>query len=134
MTMPAEARNLGRKFTCFKCSCKFYDMERAEPLCPRCGADQREDPNPDPREALLARFRRPSSGKSSEKKKKSAAAPAPPTEEDVLPPMDAEAEEPGAEPAEDGELLDEDLEMEIPEEEPGEAPQMEEEEEPAEEE
>lgn len=52
---------LGKKYTCFKCSCKFYDLKREEPLCPRCGADQREDPNPDPREAFLDKFRRPSS-------------------------------------------------------------------------
>jgi uncharacterized protein (TIGR02300 family) len=66
----ATASNLGRKFTCFKCSCKFYDLNRAEPLCPRCGADQREDPNPDPREAFLSRFRRPSSASRHAKKVK----------------------------------------------------------------
>ena len=51
---------LGSKYTCFKCACKFYDLQAPEPLCPRCGADQREDPNPDPRAAFLARLRRPS--------------------------------------------------------------------------
>lgn len=50
---------LGAKFTCFKCGCKFYDLQAPEPLCPRCGADQREDPAPDPRAAFLARLRRP---------------------------------------------------------------------------
>ena len=57
--MGSPARDLGKKYTCFKCTCKFYDLSRPEPLCPRCGADQREDPNPDPREAFLSRFRRP---------------------------------------------------------------------------
>jgi len=61
------AETLGTKYTCFKCECKFYDLGAEEPLCPRCGADQRENPNPDPREAFLARFRKPSR---SRKKKK----------------------------------------------------------------
>ena len=65
-----SAANLGGKYTCFKCECKFYDLGREEPLCPRCGADQREDPNPDPREAFLARFRKPTRSRSRKKKKK----------------------------------------------------------------
>ena len=64
------APNLGSKYTCFKCECKFYDLSAEEPLCPRCGADQREDPNPDPREAFLARFRKPARSRSRSKKKK----------------------------------------------------------------
>jgi hypothetical protein len=44
---------LGKRYTCFKCSTKFYDLNRTEPLCPKCGADQREDPTPDPKVALL---------------------------------------------------------------------------------
>ena len=44
---------LGKRYTCFKCSTKFYDLNKAEPLCPKCGADQREDPTPDPKVALL---------------------------------------------------------------------------------
>ena len=38
---------LGVKHTCFKCSTKFYDLDRPEPICPSCGTDQREDPAPD---------------------------------------------------------------------------------------
>ena len=38
------AKDLGTKFTCFKCSTKFYDMKKPEALCPKCGADQRESP------------------------------------------------------------------------------------------
>ena len=41
--MANRAQDLGQKFTCFKCECKFYDLGSPEPLCPRCGADQRED-------------------------------------------------------------------------------------------
>ena len=65
----SSAVNLGSKYNCFKCECKFYDLGQSEPLCPRCGADQRENPNPDPREAFLARFRRPARRKSRAKKK-----------------------------------------------------------------
>jgi len=41
--MANRAQDLGQKFTCFKCECKFYDLGSPEPLCPRCGADQREN-------------------------------------------------------------------------------------------
>ncbi|MBF5044299.1 TIGR02300 family protein [Aggregicoccus sp. 17bor-14] len=38
------AKDLGNKFVCFKCSTKFYDMKKPDPICPKCGADQRESP------------------------------------------------------------------------------------------
>lgn len=38
------AKDLGTKYTCFKCGTKFYDMKKPDPLCPKCGADQRESP------------------------------------------------------------------------------------------
>jgi len=38
------AKDLGNKFVCFKCQTKFYDMKKPDPLCPKCGADQRESP------------------------------------------------------------------------------------------
>jgi uncharacterized protein (TIGR02300 family) len=38
------AKDLGAKYTCFKCGTKFYDLKKPEPLCPKCGADQRESP------------------------------------------------------------------------------------------
>jgi uncharacterized protein (TIGR02300 family) len=37
-------KDLGAKHTCFKCSTKFYDMKKQVPVCPKCGADQRESP------------------------------------------------------------------------------------------
>jgi uncharacterized protein (TIGR02300 family) len=38
------AKDLGNKFVCFKCSTKFYDLKKPDPICPKCGADQRESP------------------------------------------------------------------------------------------
>lgn len=35
---------LGTKWSCFQCGSRFYDLNKPEPLCPRCGADQRERP------------------------------------------------------------------------------------------
>lgn len=55
--MPVSKPELGRKYTCFKCSARFYDLNKPEPLCPTCGTDQRQDPNPDPREAILQRYK-----------------------------------------------------------------------------
>jgi len=37
-------KDLGTKHTCFKCSTKFYDLRKPAPVCPKCGADQRESP------------------------------------------------------------------------------------------
>ena len=33
---------LGRKYTCYSCHTKFYDLGKAVPTCPKCGADQRD--------------------------------------------------------------------------------------------
>jgi uncharacterized protein (TIGR02300 family) len=38
------AKDLGTKHTCFKCQTKFYDLRKPVPVCPKCGADQRESP------------------------------------------------------------------------------------------
>ncbi len=35
------AKDLGSKFICFKCSSKFYDLKKPEPICPKCGANQK---------------------------------------------------------------------------------------------
>jgi uncharacterized protein (TIGR02300 family) len=45
------AKDLGTKFTCYKCSTRFYDLKKPDPICPKCGADQRESPalKPTPR-------------------------------------------------------------------------------------
>ena len=33
---------LGKKYTCYSCHTKFYDLGKPEPLCPKCGTDQRD--------------------------------------------------------------------------------------------
>jgi uncharacterized protein (TIGR02300 family) len=38
------ARDLGTKYACYSCGTKFYDLHRPGPVCPKCGADQRESP------------------------------------------------------------------------------------------
>ena len=38
------AKDLGNKFVCYKCGAKFYDLKKPEPICPKCGSDQRESP------------------------------------------------------------------------------------------
>lgn len=38
------AKDLGNKHTCFKCSAKFYDLKKPDPVCPKCGSNQKESP------------------------------------------------------------------------------------------
>jgi uncharacterized protein (TIGR02300 family) len=38
------ARDLGTKYVCYKCGTRFYDLKKPVPACPKCGADQREQP------------------------------------------------------------------------------------------
>ncbi len=33
------AKDLGVKHSCWKCGTKFYDLKKADPVCPKCGAD-----------------------------------------------------------------------------------------------
>jgi len=43
--LTAEGRSrLGAKWECFSCGAKFYDLNRPEPLCPKCGANQLDRP------------------------------------------------------------------------------------------
>lgn len=34
--------DLGRKYTCYSCHTKFYDLNKPVPTCPKCNADQRD--------------------------------------------------------------------------------------------
>jgi len=38
------AKDLGSKHVCYKCGTRFYDLKKPVPVCPKCGADQRESP------------------------------------------------------------------------------------------
>jgi uncharacterized protein (TIGR02300 family) len=50
---------LGTKFDCFNCGTKFYDMGKPEPLCPKCGANQKDaSPSDSPSVSAAARKRR----------------------------------------------------------------------------
>ncbi len=46
--------DLGKKFECYNCRTKFYNLGKPEPICPKCGANQKnaksdEAPPPVPR-------------------------------------------------------------------------------------
>ena len=45
ITVGAEMTKLGKKFTCWKCSTKFYDLNKPSAKCPKCGSDPAADPN-----------------------------------------------------------------------------------------
>ena len=53
-----DKAQLGNRYTCFQCGCKFYDLNRPEPTCPECSADQREAPLRDIK-SLLKSGKRP---------------------------------------------------------------------------
>ena len=48
-----DKAHLGNRYVCFQCGTRFYDLNRPEPLCPECSADQRTAPVRDIK-ALLA--------------------------------------------------------------------------------
>jgi hypothetical protein len=37
----------GKKFECFSCECKFYDLNKKKAVCPKCGADQADKGTPE---------------------------------------------------------------------------------------
>jgi uncharacterized protein (TIGR02300 family) len=43
-TQVKENNPLGKKYTCYSCSVKFYDLNKPEKICPKCGADQNSKP------------------------------------------------------------------------------------------
>jgi hypothetical protein len=34
--------DLGKKYECFKCGTKFYNLGKPEAICPKCGANQKD--------------------------------------------------------------------------------------------
>jgi uncharacterized protein (TIGR02300 family) len=43
MEAPRKAK-LGQRWTCFKCNLRFYDLNKPDPICPKCSANQHESP------------------------------------------------------------------------------------------
>lgn len=39
-----DAAKYGKKYVCFSCGCKFYDLNKPKAVCPRCKANQDENP------------------------------------------------------------------------------------------
>jgi len=33
---------LGNKYDCYNCGTKFYDLGKPDPVCPKCGANQKD--------------------------------------------------------------------------------------------
>ena len=87
---------LGNKFDCFSCGTKFYDLGKPEPICPKCGANQKD----------ASQNESTASSQSSRRKRKAEVAKA----------VDLEEEEPIADIGDEemvgpvGDLEDEDLE------------------------
>jgi hypothetical protein len=50
---------LGKRYKCYKCNCKFYDLNKPNPICPRCAEDQTNEEN----KKILKRKRKRSLGK-----------------------------------------------------------------------
>ena len=50
---------LGNKHDCYSCGAKFYDLGKPEPICPKCGANQKDaKPSASAPEVSAARKRR----------------------------------------------------------------------------
>jgi hypothetical protein len=54
----AHKTRLGRKWTCFSCARKFYDLQRPQPICPNCNADQEARPREEPTQAARKRTKK----------------------------------------------------------------------------
>lgn len=48
-----DKARFGERRVCFACGCKFYDMHRSPPTCPRCGTDVSTPPAPEVEEIEL---------------------------------------------------------------------------------
>lgn len=40
--------NLGKKYVCYSCQTKYYDLGKPQPVCPKCGANPRDEDHPAP--------------------------------------------------------------------------------------
>jgi len=66
--------NLGTKYECYNCGTRFYDLGKPEPLCPKCGANQKD----------AERSESPASGQAARRKRKA----------DVAKPLDVDEDVP----------------------------------------
>jgi hypothetical protein len=41
--MEVSQEDLGKRYKCYKCGTKFFDLGRPQPLCPSCGEDQNNE-------------------------------------------------------------------------------------------
>jgi len=96
MDAAARKAKLGQKWNCYSCQAKFYDMNKVDPHCPKCGADQRQSPA----------FEKPKRSRA----KKPAAAPAP--KKAVKPPPPIEEGEDLDTPVDTEDIGFEDIEIE----------------------
>ena len=39
-----KKKDYGTKYICYQCGCRFYDMRKPQPVCPKCGVNQAEAP------------------------------------------------------------------------------------------
>src|SRR6266542_2453542 len=56
--------DLGKKYECFRCGTKFYNLGKPEAICPKCSANQKdakleESPAPAPRPARRSMIMEP---------------------------------------------------------------------------
>jgi hypothetical protein len=84
----ARKTKLGQKWVCYSCQAKFYDLQKPDPRCPKCGADQRQSPAFEKPKRTRGKKATPAPAP----KKPAKAAPPPPLEEgeDLDTPIDPE--------------------------------------------
>ena len=82
---------LGTKYDCYNCGTKFYDLGKPEPVCPKCGANQKD----------AVSSESPAAGQASRRRRKA----------DVPKPIDIEEDEAPIEAVEiaDDEMVEPDL-------------------------
>ena len=62
---PEKKARLGTRYTCFGCGVRFYDLNKPEPICPKCGVDQRDTPPEEPKPKAKAKRKRKKKAKKS---------------------------------------------------------------------
>jgi uncharacterized protein (TIGR02300 family) len=55
--MRNKSAHLGNRRVCSSCDTKYYDLNRSDPTCPRCGAPADVEEVMDPRAAAMARLK-----------------------------------------------------------------------------